>query len=304
MACALAQACVGDSQSVTDGGTDATTEAAPNDSGVDAPTDVGTDAVSDAGADAAANPQTIVGSSLQLWLTADKGVTCITNTTPNRITTWADQSGHNHNATAATANGPQCNKHSINSIDVPYFSAPGSAAPHNDEIFNVDLTFLLGSPYTIAIVEKRWADKSTFASLIGTLVPGEAQADPGDHDKALSFGYTQGSLVVDQYYDRMLAYNQPAAPETTAHLVIAWFEPSTGHRLFIDGNDVDDALSDAGSALLAAQAGTIGTANYINAFDQRFSGDIAEVIVANGALSTSALTQLGVYIKAHWGLSF
>lgn len=306
--CALAlAACVGDTQATTDAGSDATTDSpSPSDATTDiAASDVATDAApSDASDSSKSDPSTIAGASLQLWLTSDQGLTCETTTTPNRVTGWADQSGHNRNATPASAKGPQCNVHSVNAIDVPYLSAPGSASPYNDEIFDVDLTFLLGSPYTIAIVEKRWTDKSAFAALIGTLVPGEAQDDPGDHDKALDFGFTTGNLVVDQYYDRMLSYGVSAAPETSAHFVVAWFEPSTGHRLYIDGNDVADALSDAGSPLLAAQSGTIGAAAYINAFDGRFAGDIAEVIVANGALSPSSLNALGAYVKKHWGLSF
>lgn len=306
LACALVQACVGDEQSTTDGGQDATPDVTPqNDGGVDAPVDSPADTAQDVTADAAVDPQSIIGSNLQLWLTSDKGMTCVTTTTPNRVTTWADQSGHNRDATAATANGARCNVHSINSIDVPYLSAPGSSSPYNDEIFTVDLSFLVNTAYTVAIVEKRWADHGSFASLIGTIVPGEAQADPGDHDKAFGFAFAQGNLVVDQYYDRPLAYNIAAAPDSTAHFVIAWFAPTVGHRLYVDGNDVDDNLSDAGlAALIVAQSGVIGSSEYINAFDDRFQGDIAEIIVADAALSPSALNQLGSYVKTHWGLSF
>ena len=304
----LVAACVGADPSSTsttaaDGGADSSTPldaATAQDAG-------GQDSSSAAdAADAGPTLPNVGAGHLQLWLTADKGVTC----TANQVTTWADQSGKGHTATSGSHTGPQCPPagHALNGINLPYFSSPGGA-PFADESLDVNLSFLDGTDFTVFVVERRWKDR-TFGggdnnALIGTDPPVNG-ACPDAADTFFFFGYS--------YYDGFPALNyEPLCggtrggvsdastlPPSPTVLDMLRLEQDAGtHALFQNGVKVNGGGT-AGRFSHGLVGGAIGRAG--TASESRFQGDIAEVVIFDTALGDTAKQQMEAYFKAHWNL--
>jgi hypothetical protein len=256
-------------------------------------------------------PPLTAASHLQLWLTADRGVTC----TASLAGTWADQSGHHRDATTpAGGMPPQCGVHGLNDIDVPYFSAPAQASgPYTDETLDVDLSFLAGPAYTIFVVERRWADRPLASTLIGTTIPDEAtqpacsSGTPPLH-QALAFGYVYydgfpelGSNTICGGFKAQLP-TVPAPPPAPAAFDMLRFDPAVGEQLWVNGTMIASLVDMAPQ--LTASGGALGRAPYLSQEDDRFAGDIAEVIVFDAALSTADQQAVEGYLKAHWKQAF
>jgi hypothetical protein len=267
---------------------------------------------SDAGGDVEvdAGPTLVKTSSLWLWLTADKGITC----NAGRITQWADQSGLNHHAVPASGIAPQCEAHTIAGVDVPYFSRPSMAsAPYDDEVFNVDLTALQGSAFTIFVVSqylKQASDPGRFG-LIGTLVKSPTLQDGYDTSNnattqysALDFSFGRGtSLYADISYDTVVQYSV-TVPISAPQIDVLRFDPNVAYQLFHDNGSTPVATSSgpgATTSLTYAGGGSIGRA-LLKVIDSRFYGYIAEVAVYKSALNDNQIAQLFTYGKAHWNL--
>jgi hypothetical protein len=243
---------------------------------------------------------------LRLWLSAARGITC----DAGRVERWADRSGNGNDATLALGQlGPRCGLHqSSTGIDLPYFSAPVDNANFIDETLDVDLSWLVGSEYTIFVVERRWADTGFF---IGTTAPDQGSLACGatrDSERALQFGYVTYpgtlSLAIDHTCDGQQGPvpSTPDPPPGALSLDIARFSAAYGHQLWANGElFVPDGTP--GIALRTADGGAIGrsfttlTSTHI---DARFVGDIAEVLVYDAALSNADRASVVSYLEADW----
>lgn len=243
---------------------------------------------------------------LRLWLSAARRITC----KAGRVERWADRSGNGNDATLAHGQlGPRCGLHqSSTGIDLPYFSAPVDNSNFIDETLDVDLSWLVGSEYTIFVVERRWADVGLF---IGTTAPDQSSLACGatpDFERALQFGYVTYpgtlSLAIDHTCDGQQGPvpSTPDPPPGALELDIARFSKDYGHQLWANGElFVPDGTP--GGALRTADGGAIGrgfttlTSTHI---DARFVGDIAEVLVYDAALSNADRATVESYLEANW----
>jgi hypothetical protein len=308
------------------------TEDAPTDAGVaaealeEAGDSNGLRSIADAEAETLApappSPAMIAPSQLRLWLNAAAGIMCV----QNRVSAWLDSSSDHRDATLQHGQrGPECQlipaPHVVDGVDLPYFSGPetADAASMLDETLDVDFTFLKQSDYTIFVVERRWADDSPLtnqsAFVLGTTIPpavveaGVGCSNQGAHDVALAIGYVyyHGSpqFVEDQSCSALYDNSVPApVVQPNENLLVEHairFDSSQGHQIWTQGTLVssNSYITPAG----AAQGGAIGRA-FLDAYspsqDQRFRGDIAEIIVYNAALSDADLIAVEIYLQAHW----
>jgi hypothetical protein len=308
-----------------DGDADAHPDGQPPDAqsdadGAPAPTDA------DAASDAAPRPTDIAGSHLRLWLTADWGVTCTQTQGPDgstihRVSSWADRSGNQNDASLRQNPpqlGPQCRvpQHAVNGVDLPYFSAPSNGNVV-DETLDVDLGFLQGSDYTIFAVERRWADAPTTSEsefVVGTTVPRSVElagvgawCNPFPANEMLAFGYsynngspelllTQGCGAVGGTVASVPATMPSSLKEETGRL-----DQSAGREVWVEGNPfgVDTSVT----PLSYASGGAIGRAVAVTTalgFENRFRGDIAEVIVYDAALTDADRIAVEQYLAGHW----
>jgi hypothetical protein len=267
-------------------------------------------------------------STLKLWFTADRGLDC---DAAGLATRWEDQSGRGddavpfNNATLADGGtigvhtGPFCHApgHAINGIDVPYFSAPYDGPPYVNGTFDVDLSFLGNSQFTIFIVERRWATvfraaNANVLSMFGTLMtPTEVQPDP---NHMISLGYSNWATYSDGGPCLQLAEDlaffgvsnvaAPSDPGVPAPLSIDTFAlgPAAGVVTYVNGvaqgsaGGAFEPLSGPGLAL-----GSIGRGARLNTADNRFDGDIAEVVVFATELGLDDRRTIEQYLEAHWG---
>jgi hypothetical protein len=275
--------------------------------------DHGDASVGDAGADAGLALPTVAPSHLQVWLTADRGLRC----TSDEVTAWLDQSGRGRDATRGTHKGPQCPQtlHALHGVNLPYFSSPGSSPPFNDETLDLDLAFLANTDYTIFVVERRWADRTAASGgneeLIGTDAPAGASGCPSSGFQiSLGYGFYDGypalgyeSLCYQPFTGtRGQAPATPAQPPAPATYDMLRLQQSAAASptVWQNGSKINGGAASGGPATEFA-GGSIGRA-FSTASENRFQGDIAEVVAFDTALSDDEAQQMGAYFKQHWGL--
>jgi hypothetical protein len=249
-------------------------------------------------------------------------------------TGWDDLSGHGNNAGTTSSSplpdggpvgahtGPTCNapSHAINGIAVPYFTDANDGPPYVSGTFDVNLGFLTGSPFTIFMVERRWSgmrSNDTPNLALGTQSP--LDPPPSGQPTALStlqVGYVAYNTGTGGVHCPQLSLDlgnwgaQNVVPAndagTPAPLSIDTFRmgPSTGLHAWINGYL---QLGSNGSQVLSATyegdqtIGSIGRAAYVNYRDERFNGDIAEVLIFDSELSESDRQAVETYLETHWG---
>jgi hypothetical protein len=271
----------------------------------------------DSSADAALPLPTVGAGHLQLWLTADKGVTCASN----EVTSWTDQSGKGRDANHGDHKGPQCpaSLHALAGVNLPYFSAPGSSPPFNDETLDLNLAFLTNTDYTIFVVERRWADRTAASGkneeLIGTDFPTEVSPVCPSAGFQINLGYVYYDGAPALGYESICyrpysgtrgavpsASVQPPSPAVFDMLRLAQTF-GTSPTVWQNGVKVNagGASGGPGSGFVG---GSIGRAFGYMTNDNRFQGDIAEIVIFDVALSDSEAQQMGSYFKQHWQQPF
>jgi hypothetical protein len=264
--------------------------------------------------DAAASLPAVGAGHLQAWLTADRGVTC----TAGEITLWTDQSSNHRDANHGSHKGPQCppTLHALAGVNLPYFSSPGTTAPFVDETLDFNLAFLTGTDFTIFVVERRWADRSfgggNNAFLIGTDMPNDLTPSCPAAGYQIDLGYS--------YYDGFPTLNYesvcyrpysgtrgqvPAAAAlppspTVVDMLRLDHAAAASPTVWQNGVKVNGggASGGPGSGFVG---GSIGRAFGVDA-ENRFQGDIAEIVIFDVALSDAEAQQMLAYFKLHWQL--
>lgn len=276
-------------------------------------------------ADAPTNPEATTDDAqaplsprLRLWLTADVGLTCASQ----RVTRWADQSGHGDDAVVSQQQlGPACSiGHAAAGVDLPYFGDLPDAGMGGsiDGTLDVDLSFLANSDYTLFVVERRWADPPAgvagrYESLIGTTLPPQAGAgcwNTSTPDQMVSFGYVfnGGTLdfSLDHHCDQIdvpLAWT-PASPRAPLQIDTALFDAFHGGEVFQNGTAIaSNATQKAASYAGGGGIGRVATESTdAGQLDGRFQGDIAEVLAYDKALDDAERGAVTAYLQRHWQL--
>jgi hypothetical protein len=271
-------------------------------------------------------PASVDSSHLQLWLRGDQGLDC----TNFRVTTWHDQSTHGRNATAALnpdggpALAPECAVgQKINGLAVATFTDPppagGTAFDKSaDETFRVDLGFLKGHEFTIAVVHQEAAYIFSSALLAFAQIPspgcfsGQPQNAGGfalglTHDTDAAAYYQSDIQCITNGSD---GYRAPTTMQP--QLVEYTFENATGYHIFVNG--VESQLSvisnlDASAANLIGVTADGGENSLIGRMPDslvnlRYKGNIGEIIAYDSALSSGDRFVVQTYLKTKWGFTF
>jgi hypothetical protein len=262
-------------------------------------------------ADSAPPPLPSVESGhLQLWLTADRGVSC----TNGEVVAWADQSGHGRPVIRGSHKGPQCppTDHALAGVNLPYFSAPGTTPPFDDETLDVDLSFLANTDFTIFVVERRWADANRDMQIIGTEYPQRqyTSCPAAGHQIDLGYVYYDGYPALNFESVCYLPYSGtrgevrpvPPQPPIAASYDMVRLSQASAPSPTVWWNGVQVNVGGAtGGPGSGFSGGGIGRALAVDT-DERFIGDIAEVVVFDAGLSDPERVQIETYFKTHWQL--
>jgi hypothetical protein len=269
----------------------------------------------DSAPDAGISLPTVAPAHLQAWLTADRGVICLLG----EVTIWIDQSGKHRDANHGSHKGPQCpaTLHALAGVNLPYFSAPGTSPPFNDETLDLNLGFLAGTDYTIFVVERRWSDRTPASGkneeLIGTDLPNDLSPTCPGAGYQINLGYV--------YYDGFPALNYesfcyapysgtrgqvaPASSLPPSPPVVDMLRLGQGlgasPTVWQNGVKINGggASGGPGSGFVG---GAIGRAFGYTAGDNRFQGEIAEIVIFDAAITDGEAQQMLAYFKAHWNL--
>ena len=256
----------------------------------------------------------VAAGHLQAWLTADKGVDCVNG----EVTTWLDQSGKHRDAVKGSHKGPQCpaTLHTLAGAQLPYFSAPGTAPPFNDETLDLDLAFLAGTDYTIFVVERRWADRTPASGqneeLIGTDLPTDINASCPSAGKQIDLGYAFYDGFPTLGYESICyqpfsgtrgrvpdAASLPPSP-TAVDMLLLSQNVADSPTVWQNGVKVNGGAASGGPGS-GFVGGSIGRA-FGTHTDNRFQGDIAEIVIFDAGLADADVQQMNAYFKAHWHL--
>jgi hypothetical protein len=253
-------------------------------------------------------PSMIATNNLQLWLTADQGLTCVVGGDGlHHVARWADQSSHGRDGTPTAADqGPLCGSDGYTAPNgQPVLDFPGGTSDFTYGTLDIDLSFLVGTDYTVFVVESRSSGKIR-SYLMGGLRPDQTNPPncAANTDQAFHFGYRDSTTFTADHYCIVTDATVPDyggnAQNEPYFLSATVFSQGAGHTLYRDGT----ALASLGDTtpLQRNDNGAIGRAFSITVSDTRYVGAIAEVIVYDRALSAADRKAVEAYLDQHWGL--
>ena len=235
---------------------------------------------------AAQNAPGGVADGLTVWLRAGVGIVANDG---EPVELWADQSGEGNDAVFNLANGFGEN--------APLFDAsnPGVAGQptvrfNNVNALELDLGFLVGSDYTILVVNGR--DR---AGLANFYIAGDSLVQ----DSNLTLGYEQVGLLRQAHFNNDLdAIVPPYLGTEIWQLDTFLFDQTVGRSIHQDGIPL---AADTNLTPLAANTGI--TLGHFRAFGSSFwfQGDLAEVVVYDRALSASERIAVEADLAALYG---
>lgn len=222
-----------------------------------------------------------VSSGLVVWLKPDAIAPVADGTA---IASWNDASGMANNASQATAaSRPQYYS--------DMFNGHAAIRPSSTRFFNIDLSDINDTNYTIITVNKR-------TSSIGNVV-GYTGATTST---GLALGYAGSTVARHSQYSNWVNMSVPANVAATELPVIlaCQFDELVGKKTWRinDGVNTERAGTNKTHYALSG-SGRIGR----GMANDGFSGYISEVIIYNRVLSASELKQIHTYLSVKYGLS-
>ena len=253
-------------------------------------------------AHAAFSPSSISG--LQLWFSADTGVyadtslTLATSTDGAKVKGWVDQSGHNNNATQTNAvNAPTLKLNQVNGLPALRF----------DAAFSQYLVHTYsGEPATVIVVGKEALATPNNDTWLG--------ADTSDPVAVGAYYFKAGNGGLDLEFIRSISGDTGGSSfEAVRHIGTvnnAWYIQSGTNgasTISLWKNSVKIAQNSTTTPRLPIKPGTtvIGSAYYADSLNGSFlTGDIAEILVYDNALSDSQMAQVHQYLSTKYNLAY
>jgi hypothetical protein len=244
--------------------------------------------------------------SLQLWLTAAKGLNCPKGT----FVSW-DDLGPNGTVAKPPLDGaapPNClgGMHSLNGKVVLFFDAQTSPNVVASTLSITLPSILVSEEYTVFVVERRWSDaKGKAALLLGTQPDDQVLCD-GGVTGAFAMGYfytdplhpTFGAAVSCGTYSG----NSTAVGTSTAEWTIDMvrFSKSTNMMdVWVDGTMI---------ATSPPMGPFVGKVDHVSIgrgppamTETRFNGDIAEIVIFGTALGDCDRKLMQTDLAGRWG---
>lgn len=220
--------------------------------------------------------------NLSLWLDANDSN--ITKDIDNKVSTWADKSNFNRNATQITlGNQPEFVASVLNNYPVIRFDGI-------DNFLNFDGSFLVNTKYDIYIVGARNSDKSKNFWIAG---------NSNNQNENLNIGYFDNTTLRFSQLNNDL--DEIVNPFTTPEFnLFAFRNDLTSDRKHIDQNGsiiASNPLSNP-SNLTSFNGASIG--NFLDT--DYYDGDIAEIIIFNANLTDEDKSIVLDYLNTKYNL--
>jgi hypothetical protein len=205
------------------------------------------------------------------------------------VTAWNDRSGNGRNAIAGifpvlATNSALASGASGQARTVRFDGA--------STFFDVDLTFLNNTPYTVAVLEVA-SNKSGNTSYF----MGDTGSGGNSQDKALHTGYRDsGDFAFAQYADD-LDYTPGSFAYPAARVWMDTIDSNLNRTIYLNGASVVAGTA-AGFLNAAGCQGHIGSG--FDTSSTCFQGDVAEILVYSNCLSAAASIQVFDYFSNKW----
>ena len=216
-------------------------------------------------------------SGLQLWLDADDSSTITLN--GSTVSQWNDKSGNDYHVSQATASSqPTYTASALNSKSVVRFDG-------NDELTSLDTVVGGSTNRTVFVV---------FNSTGGSIQYGVTLGDSTSIGQSFSVSREIGVRVNSGYRTWTTAVD-------STHAIVT---------IVLDGTSTTDLLAWKNGSSLTVDLTSSRTINTAAGFiigngssGGNLTGDVAEIIVYNSALSTSDRQSVESYLSTKWGIS-
>lgn len=220
-------------------------------------------------------------SNLGLWLRADVG---LSTTGGNQdVNTWEDQSANNRDATASGGNRPRRITSNSEVNDLPVVRFDGG------DYLSFDGSFIVGDDYTVIVVGGRAGQGSGAFYLAGNSTSTNAN---------LIVGYENDTtLRLSQYGNDLDAVVSEWTSGRQWNLDVFWYDDGTGHRIHHNGPLV--ASNNNTQDVTSWPSARIG---HFQPYNSYFTGDIAEIVIYERALSCEERVTVESELAARWGL--
>jgi hypothetical protein len=217
-------------------------------------------------------------TGLQAWFRADKGI--FTMMDSDGVFQWEDSSGHLRHASQA---GVDAQPHWIPNV----LNGQPVVRLTNGQYMTFDGKFLLGSDYSLVIVEARAKGNDGFIFAGGTSVTNQGIGIAYAADTTLRLSQWNNDLD--------MTIQKFTAPQFA--ITMGVFDHTFGHLLYRDGQP------QVGNPDKTPIGGTALDQIYIGGFIFNFySGDIAELMIFDIAISDAQRTSIDDYLKQKYGL--
>ena len=232
---------------------------------------------------------------LELWFETTGENSLATGTTtftdkPNptdldRIGRWNDvnpnilPSARNHATQTNDAKQPQYIRKGMNGLPALKFDG-------TDDSFSYNGNFLVGSDYTIFVVEARNFKEHDNFFLIGT---------GGDCGTSLRLGYKSDTTIMNDHFCRHMSKTIPAFSSTIARIHSFTFASALGKTIYTNGAGlISDSEQSNKIPLSSYPSSRIGGGGY--------KGSIAEIIFYSRALTNLERQGVEAYLSKKWGI--
>ncbi len=160
-----------------------------------------------------------------------------------------------------------------------------------DDVLNFDGSGMVGTSYTIFVVEQRRSNKSSSRLISG----GSGAVDPLTN---ITIGYFADSLMISHYsVGDSINYTLGDYTEPTPRIHTFGFSQVAGQRYWLNGGvavDAENTATEAKAALISFAGATVG---------RGFEGDIAEVIIFGRALQTNERQVVEDYLSKKYAIT-
>lgn len=230
-------------------------------------------------------------SDLAMWYETSLESSFLFNEERNvgSISVWQDNSGNpsKNNAVQSTSgNQPKFYENIFNGA-IPAVRFDGV-----DDFLTFDGSALIGTSYTVLVVEQRRASSNLMSFLGGS----NNSTSPNN----LQLGYRSNAAITHAHSTSILndfTVSTYSVPTPAIHTF--WFSISDGQKYWLNGGSTAD---DSNSGMTTALTGYAGAAigRYISSY---LSGDIAEIIVFKRALQTQERQMVETYLSQKFGIT-
>lgn len=205
------------------------------------------------------------------------------------ISTWYDnnpQSSYKNNLSQTTATNKPTFYENVFNGAIPAIRFDGT-----NDFMPFDGTPLIGTPYTIFIVEQRRVANAGIMTILGGTNNGTTNGN-------MHLGYRSNTTVTHAQFSNDVDYTITAFSSIVPRIHTFWLSTTSGKKYYLNGGTTADATSAGQTATMVSYSGSsIGRSVWLY-----YNGDIAEIIIFTRSLKDEERQSIETYLSKKYGI--